>query len=67
MAAWRMVTSCALLFLFLFCVNGVETYIDLKKKNALKELMAKKGYNIIHQNVRGLLLNLTSVQELISF
>ena len=39
----------------------------MEKKNALKELIQeKKGYNIFYQNVRGLLLNLTSVQELIS-
>ena len=39
----------------------------MEKKNALKELIQeKKGHNIFHQNVRGLLLNLTSVQELIS-
>ena len=50
MAAWRKITSCVLLFLILLCINGVESFIDLKKKNTQKKLIAKKGNNILHQN-----------------
>ena len=41
MAAWRTVK--AVLFLFLFFVNGVESFIDLEKKNAPKELIEEKA------------------------
>ena len=39
---------------------------DFEKKNVLKEFLTRKGCSILHQNVRGLLNNFTTVEELIS-
>ena len=53
-----------LLILCMFCVN-VEA-VDVEKKNKLKELLTRKGCSMLHQNVRGLLNNFASVEELVS-
>ena len=62
--AGKMVMSLIFLILFIFSAN-VEL-ADFEKKNVLKKFLTRKGCSILHQNVRGLLNNFTTVEELIS-
>ena len=43
-----------------------DAAVDVENKNELKELLTRKGCSILHQNVRGLLNNFASVEELVS-
>ena len=60
MTAGKTVMSLLFLILFMFCVDIVA--VDIEKKNKLKELLTRKGYSILHQNVRGLLNNFAAVK-----
>lgn len=64
MAASTVVFYALLLFLLLFCGN-IET-VEYERKNDLVELLKRKGLNVLHQNIRGLLVNFSGLQALFS-
>jgi len=64
MAASTVMLYFVLIFLVL-CGGNVET-VGVKRKDTLKELLQTKGLSVLHQNIRGLLTNFCSIQDLLS-
>jgi len=60
----KVVFYVALALLVLLCGNIVT--INEEKATNLEKLLKRKGFSLLHQNIRGLLVNFHGIQELLS-